>query len=96
LVIRLASTIQKEVKIISAGRHPLTGGWLRNGWQSLTDSMQLQPLTHLDVKQYAEHRGLSNHEVCTHLIRFSRGIPLMMTLAAEVMLRGSDPTIWQQ
>jgi AAA ATPase domain len=83
--------LSKDVKIISAGRHPLTGGWVRNGWMGLIDSMQLPALTPLDVKQYAQNRGLIDSEVYSQLIRFSGGIPLAMTLAAEVMLRGNSP-----
>ncbi len=81
--------LNKDVKIISAGRHPLTGGWLRNGWMSLTDSIQLSALTPFDVKQYAFNRGISDNKAQSQLIRFSGGIPLAMTLAAEVLIRGN-------
>ena len=36
--------IEETVQIITAGRHPLTGGWLRSGWASLINTLPLTPL----------------------------------------------------
>ncbi len=33
--------LKLEVRIITVGRHPLTGGWLRSGYSSFIYSMQL-------------------------------------------------------
>lgn len=81
--------LEDTVQIITAGRHPLTGGWLRSGWASMIHSIQLPSLASTDVDQYARKRGLNSTETKTQLFRFSRGNPLAMTLAAEMMLRGN-------
>ncbi|CAG7659032.1 hypothetical protein ACFQI7_36030 [Paenibacillus allorhizosphaerae] len=80
--------LESSVRIVSAGRHPLTGAWLRNGWASLIFSMPLPTLTPADVEGYALKRGISDRESQSRLVRFSGCVPLAMTLAAEVILRG--------
>jgi AAA ATPase domain len=82
--------MEETVRIISAGRHPLTGGWLRSGWTSVISSMPLTSLTPTDVDLYARKRGLASAETKSQLFQFSRGIPLAMTLVAEMMLKGNQ------
>nr|WP_263323582.1 DUF1492 domain-containing protein [Neobacillus sp. Marseille-Q6967] len=81
--------LEDSVRIISAGRHPLTGSWLRSGWASMIYSLQLPSLTPVEVDQYANNRGLTNADSKLQLFQFSRGNPLAMTLAAETILRGN-------
>ncbi|MFS0778364.1 ATP-binding protein [Neobacillus sp. 3P2-tot-E-2] len=81
---------EDTVRIITAGRHPLTGGWLRSGWASFLHSVPLTSLTPTDVDQYARKRGLASNETKSQLFQFSRGIPLAMTLVAEMMLKGNQ------
>ena len=82
--------IEETVRIISAGRHPLSGGWLRSGWASLINTLSLTSLTPTDVDLYARKRGLSSNETKSQLFQFSRGIPLAMTLVAEMMMKGNQ------
>lgn len=81
---------EDTVQIITAGRHPLTGGWLRSGWASFIHSLPLTSLTPTDVDQYARKRGLESSETKSQLFQFSRGIPLAMTLVVEMMLKGNQ------
>ncbi|MEH7178553.1 ATP-binding protein [Neobacillus vireti] len=80
----------ETVRIITAGRHPLTGGWLRSGWASFIHTLSLASLTPTDVDQYARKRGIASSETKSQLFHFSRGIPLAMTLVAEMMLKGNQ------
>ena len=82
--------IVETVRIISAGRHPLSGGWLRSGWASYINTLPLTSLTPTDVDLYARKRGLASNETKSQLFQFSRGIPLAMTLVAEMMLKGNQ------
>ena len=78
---------EETVRIITAGRHPLSGGWLRSGWASFINTLPLSSLTPTDVDLYARKRGLACNETKSQLFQFSRGIPLAMTLVAEMMLK---------
>ncbi|WP_274364275.1 ATP-binding protein [Paenibacillus thermotolerans] len=79
-----------SVRIVTAGRHPLTGGWLRSEWNGNIHSVQLPALTHKEVESYAQKRGLLDLNRQTQLFRFSGGVPLAMTLAAELLLRSGE------
>ncbi|MFP7296267.1 AAA family ATPase [Neobacillus niacini] len=81
--------IEESVRIITAGRHPLTGGWLRSGWANFIKTLHLSSLTPIDVDLYARKRGLVSNETKSQLFQFSRGIPLAMTLVAEMMSKGN-------
>ena len=82
--------IEETVRIITAGRHPLSGGWLRSGWASFINTLPLASLTPTDVDLYARKRSLASNETKSQLFQFSRGIPLAMTLVAEMMLKGNQ------
>jgi ABC-type dipeptide/oligopeptide/nickel transport system ATPase component len=45
--------MEETVRIITAGRHPLSGGWLRSGWASFINTLPLSSLTPTDVDLYA-------------------------------------------
>jgi len=81
---------EETVRIITAGRNPLTGGWLRSGWASFINTLPLTSLAPTDVELYARKRGLASNETKSQLFQFSRGIPLAMTLVAEMMLKGNQ------
>ncbi|WJH36042.1 ATP-binding protein [Paenibacillus sp. CC-CFT747] len=62
-----------SVRIITAGRQALTGGWLRSGWAGLIDPIRLQALGPADVDRYARKRGLTGSGLPARLFRFCRG-----------------------
>lgn len=80
--------LDPSVRIVTAGRNSLTGGWLRSGWAGLLHTIELQALNPVEVERYAQERGITNRDEHSQLYRFSRGVPLAMVLAAETMLRG--------
>ncbi|MCR2803351.1 ATP-binding protein [Paenibacillus soyae] len=86
-------TLREPVRVVSACRHSLTGGWLRSSWAARAHSLRLRELNPSDVGRYAQERGLVDEQVHAHLYRFSGGVPLAMTLTAESMLRNDNPGI---
>lgn len=89
-LIDLLSQLDATVRIVSAGRHSLSGGWLRAGWSSLFREVPLAALPSSEVERYASGRGITEQSSLTRLAQFSGGIPLAMALATEVMLRAGD------
>ncbi|MDF2670776.1 MAG: ATP-binding protein [Paenibacillus sp.] len=87
---RWLGQLRSTVRIITAGQNYLTGGWLRSGWASLIQMIQLKTLSPSEVSHYAQKRGIADLNASSLLFRYSRGIPLAMMLATEVMLRGDD------
>lgn len=88
--------LPSNMRIITAGRYPLTGGWLRSGWSSLIYSIPLPALNHVEVERYAHNRGIVDLELRARLFRFSGGIPLAMTIATEALLRGSRANVFAE
>jgi len=81
------SSLSPFVKICMAGRHKLEGQWLRDGWNLFMQNIELQPLTSSEVRKYALTRGIENRHVVDSLHRFSRGIPLAMSMSCEIIIR---------
>ncbi|RIX47265.1 ATP-binding protein [Paenibacillus nanensis] len=90
-LIGLLEQLEADIRIVSAGRHPLSGGWLRSGWTSFAREVPLAALPPSEVERYASRRGITESASLSRLVQFSGGIPLAMALAAEVMLRTGDP-----
>ena len=87
-LIPFLAQLKLDVRVITVGRHPLTGGWLRAGYTNFTYSLELSTLSPVEVAQYAKKRELGDKALQTQIFQFSRGVPLAMVLAAEVMLQG--------
>jgi len=71
---------EETTRIVTAGRNPLTGGWLRFGWAGLIETTQLHALASSEVERYADIRGLGDNRSLSTLIQFSGGIPLAWRL----------------
>ncbi len=79
--------LSPQVKVILAGRYALTDLWLREDWHSLIRNVRLQPLTANEVRQYATIRGISSSDIIRALQRFSKGVPLALSMACEIVVR---------
>lgn len=79
-----------KIKLITAGRHPLLGDWQESGWQLLVSNVPVAPLEPADIRQYAALRGIVKKETVDALVRFSRGVPLAMSMASELILRNGN------
>ncbi|MFJ5716217.1 AAA family ATPase [Neobacillus sp. NPDC093127] len=79
--------LDENIRIITAGQHPLTGRWLHYGWANLIYTLHLPALTSVEVQQFARKQGIADTQAQSDIYQFSRGIPLALTLAAELMLQ---------
>lgn len=82
-----------QIRVITAGRQPLQGQWMAGGWQLLVVNKPVEPLTPADIRHFAAARGIDHPETVASLIRFSRGVPLALSLAAELMLRKGHASV---
>lgn len=78
--------LSPQVKVCTAGRYPLDGSWLRGDWSSLIQNVELRPFTATVVKQYANARGINDHDTVKQLHRFTGGIPLALSMACHIDL----------
>ncbi|TLS52660.1 hypothetical protein FE782_08495 [Paenibacillus antri] len=84
------ASLEPSIRIVTTGRNALTGGWLYAAGAVPAHAFRLQALTSDEVERYALHRGIVSREGRSQLVRFSRGVPLAMTLAAESIARGGE------
>lgn len=85
-----------KIKLVTAGRQPLTGRWQENGWQHLVSNLAVTPLEPADIRRYAAIRGIVKTDTIERLVRFSKGVPLAMSLASELILRNHHSDFPQQ
>lgn len=86
------SRLNDNVKVIIAGRYALTGDWQRGAWNMLVYSVELKSLTHAEIVQYSKIRGIVNHDTIEAIVRFSKGVPLALSLACEIIIRNGNIT----
>lgn len=79
--------LHPNVKICFAGRYPLEGAWFRDGWYSLIHNIRIKPLSSTEITEFAQSFRIHDPDIHTALIRFSRGLPLAMSIACEIIAR---------
>lgn len=77
--------LHPSVKICSAGRFPLGGRWLRSGFIQMIQNIELHPLSENEVRKYANIRGIKDLPLARSLYKFSKGVPLALSLACEII-----------
>jgi hypothetical protein len=77
--------LSTEMKVVIAGRFPLGSNW--GSWLRLIDSMELRSLTALQANRYLQRRGFQDEELCAQILRATRGHPLALSLAADIVRR---------
>ncbi|WP_080839421.1 AAA family ATPase [Cohnella massiliensis] len=83
-----------RVRVCTAGRYPLEGEWLRApGWTGLVYNLKLGPLNRSAIYRYTRSRGIQDHETRDAIERFSKGIPLALTLACDAVLRNGPEVL---
>ena len=72
---------------VLAGRNPPSAGWrVDPGWQEMTRGIQLGNLSEHDARDYLLRREIPS-EQRDAVLRFTRGYPLALSLAAEVLIQ---------
>jgi hypothetical protein len=70
--------------VVLAGREPPAAGWFTGGWEHMTRSIELGPLTAAEGAALVRARGGVSEPTAAALVEWSAGSPLALTLAAEV------------
>ncbi|AJY74683.1 AAA family ATPase [Paenibacillus beijingensis] len=77
-----------HVRVCTAGRYPLESDWLRApGWNDLVYNLRLGPLNRSATYRYTKSRGILDYYTRDSIERFSKGIPLALTLACDAVLQ---------
>lgn len=83
--------LQAKLLVVIAGRTPLPEPWLLSPvWRQQLVRMPLQELTADDVSRYAWNNGIMEDEQIRRLWGFSKGHPLMMSLAVFLSQQGES------
>ncbi len=79
--------------VVLAGRNPPAATWLTDpGWQEVTRAFELSNLSEEEALDYLARRNvLETRRQAAH--RFTRGYPLALSLAGEVLLQQPDATL---
>lgn len=80
-------SLSPHVRIYTTGRFALEGKWLQGGWDLLVQNIELPSLSSAEVEQYAHLRGIHDRNVIVSLQRFSRGVPLALSMSCEIIAR---------
>lgn len=77
-----------HVRVCTAGRYPLEDDWVRApGWNGLVYNLRLGPLNRSAIYRYTQSRGILDNYTRDSIERFSKGIPLALTLACDAVLQ---------
>jgi DNA-binding SARP family transcriptional activator len=79
--------IPARAMVVLAGRGQPAAGWrVDPGWQEITRTLQLGNLSEADARDYLQRREIPD-EQSDAVLRFTRGYPLALSLAAEVLIQ---------
>lgn len=91
LLDELLPALSPAVRVVIAGRQPLLVGTARAGpWRHAVEELPLDVLDDEHVHDYLQRRGLSGHPQAPEIAHVSRGHPLAMCLAADVVSGGAE------
>lgn len=74
--------------LVLASRRGLSDGWLNDpGWKQRVHVLHLEPLTRQQSRTYLERAGVTPERI-DQLLRHTRGLPLAVSIAADLINRG--------
>lgn len=75
--------LHPRISVILAGRKRLTGEWIESpAWRTITKQIKLEPFSFTETFHFLKANGLvSNEEKAKTIWEFTRGNPLLLTLA---------------
>ncbi len=79
-----------DTLVALAGRHPPSADWRADpGWQELTRSVQLTNFDQSEARDYLTRRNVPADRHAS-ILRFTRGHPLALSLAVEILTQQPD------
>jgi hypothetical protein len=88
----LLAALPSTTRIVICGRTPLDHRAWRT-WMPLVKTIALEPLSRSDSRGYLERRGLRDQEQIEAIVRATRGIPLALGLAADIVARDAGRSV---
>lgn len=82
---RILPALAADALVVVAGRREPESAWFRDGWEHVTGSMRLRPLTPQDARSLLEVRGITDPPTVDSLIELAAGSPLALSLASAGM-----------
>ena len=73
-------------RVIIARRGQPEAGWSQDGWDALSTTVVLQPLTESDAQDLLSRLHVNDAEAARNLVKWAAGLPLALTAGAELAL----------
>ena len=86
----LLPSLSDRALVVIASRNPPEGGWFREGWEHLTTALELGPLSDDEGSELLRAHGIDDEGAAREALAWGRGLPLALTLAAEVGATGAS------
>lgn len=81
-------------RVLVGSRNSPDAGWHTDGWEAVTEPVQLGPLSSEDSRLLLEKLGVSGEDAVTAILTWARGEPLALVAGAEAASAPTfDPTL---
>jgi hypothetical protein len=82
-----------DARVVIAGRRPPEAAWIEDGWEAVTLTLGLGPFGDADARALLERQGVADPDVEAAVLRWARGLPLALAVAADAAAGGAlDPS----
>jgi hypothetical protein len=80
--------LDTRVRVVIAGRHPLSRVWDRSDrWSQIVRPLRLEPFTEAETREYLSRRGVDRSDVAQTIARAASHNPLALSLAADMAMQ---------
>ncbi|MDQ3758323.1 MAG: hypothetical protein M3331_00025, partial [Actinomycetota bacterium] len=86
----LLPALPERSLVIVAGRRAPDETWLQAGWENLIAEFRLEGLPEPDALEILRRNGLEEGAEASRILRWARGLPLALTLAARMRHERDD------
>ncbi len=83
----LLPTMPAQTRVIIAGRNRPEPAWFTGGWEAVTTSIEISPLSDLEARQLIEHIGIGSDKTVNRILAWAAGEPLALVVGAEAAER---------
>ena len=86
----LLPSLPEHSLVVLAGRRPPADDWFRDGWEHVAVELELKPLQADDARALLAAYGVPEGPLADELVRWARGWPLALSLAAGSAATAGD------
>jgi hypothetical protein len=87
----LLPSLPSSALVVLASRRPPAAEWFRDGWEHVAVDVELAPLSSGDAHALLAAYGVSDPALAGELVRWAKGWPLALSLAAGTPARPGTP-----